>query len=85
MGGWRLERRLSLAAELKLEAARREVPRLHPHEVHARLDSLLVRHAELQCLFRQAMMRVGELELRAAIAEPPPPWPIRIWHWIVRR
>ena len=81
--GWRLKRDLSLAAELQLEAARRNAKRLTLQETQAQLDSLLVQHAELSNLFNQAMMRIGELELLIEIAKKPP-WPVRLWRQLTR-
>ena len=69
-GGW-LSPGLSLSGELTLEAARRAVPRLHRHDLEARLDSALVDLAYTQSMLNQAMRRVAELELREAISEPP--------------
>jgi len=70
-GGWWLDPQLSLSRELELESARRMIPRLHRHELEARLDSALVHALTMDHLLRQAMARVIELEAKAAAADPP--------------
>jgi len=64
---------LSLSRQLELERARREIPRLHRHDLEARLDSALVHVVTFDHLLRQALARVQELELKEALAAPPAP------------
>ena len=64
---------LSLSGQLELERARREIPRLHRHDLEARLDSALVHLTTMDHLLRQALARVQELEITAALAAPPAP------------
>jgi len=73
MEGWWLKPELSLSRELELETARREIPRLHRHDLEARLDSALVHVVTFDHLLRQALARVQELELKEALAAPPAP------------
>ena len=73
MEGWWLKPELSLSRELELETARREIPRLHRHDLEARLDSALVHAVTFDHLLRQALARVQELELKEALAAPPAP------------
>lgn len=61
---------LSLARQLELEAARRAIPKLHRHDLEARLDSALVHLVTMDHLLRQALGRVIELEAKAAAAAP---------------
>ena len=61
---------LSLARQLDLEAARRAIPRLHRHDLEARLDSALIHVVTMDHLLRQALGRVIELEAKAAAAAP---------------
>ena len=63
---------LSLPRELELEAARRAIPRMHRHDLEARLDSALVHAVTMDHLLRQALARVSELELRELVGQPPP-------------
>jgi len=67
---WWLSPELSLARQLDLEAARRTIPRLHRHDLEARLDSALVHVVTMDHLLRQALGRVIELEAREAAAAP---------------
>ena len=60
---------LSLAMQAQLEAARRSIPRLHRHELEARLDHALCAQANAQHAMRQALGRVIELEARLAALE----------------
>ena len=69
---WWLQPELSLSRALELEAARREIPRLHRHDLEARLDSALCHAITFDHLLRQALARVQELELKAAISQPAP-------------
>jgi 4-alpha-glucanotransferase len=69
--GWWLDPQLSLSRELELETARRAIPRMHRHDLEARLDSALVHTATMDHMLRQAMARVQELELREIINQPP--------------
>ena len=64
---------LSLSRQLELERARREIPRMHRHDLEARLDSALVHCVTFDHLLRQALARVAELELKEALAEPRAP------------
>lgn len=64
---------LSLSRQLELERARREIPRLHRHDLEARLDSALVHVVTFDHLLRQALARVQELEIKEALAGPPAP------------
>jgi len=73
MEGWWLKPELSLSRELELETARREIPRLHRHDLEARLDSALVHCVTFDHLLRQALARVQELEIIEALAAPPTP------------
>lgn len=73
MDGWWLKPELSLSRELELETARREIPRLHRHDLEARLDSALVHAVTFDHLLRQALARVQELEIKEALAAPPAP------------
>lgn len=73
MEGWWLKPELSLSRELELETARREIPRLHRHDLEARLDSALVHCVTFDHLLRQALARVQELEIKEALAAPPAP------------
>jgi len=73
MEGWWLKPELSLSRELELETARREIPRLHRHDLEARLDSALVHAVTFDHLLRQALARVQELEIKEALAAPPAP------------
>jgi len=73
MEGWWLKPELSLSRELELETARREIPRLHRHDLEARLDSALVHVVTFDHLLRQALARVAELEIKAALTGPPLP------------
>ena len=68
--GW-LTPGLSLSSQIALEAARRAVPRMHRHDLEARLDSTLVALATTQNMLNQAMRRVAELELREIVNQPP--------------
>ena len=68
--GW-LTPGLSLSTQLQLEAARRAVPRMHRHDLEARMDSALVDLAATQNMLNQAMRRVQELELREIVSQPP--------------
>ena len=68
--GW-LTPGLSLSTQLQLEAARRAVPRMHRHDLEARMDSALVDLANTQSMLNQAMRRVAELELREIVNQPP--------------
>jgi hypothetical protein len=63
----------SLAAQLQLEAARRAIPRLHRHELEARLDTSLCQLVTLEILLRQALGRVQMLELQAALGPSAAP------------
>ena len=69
-GDWWLNPELSLARQLDLEAARRVIPRLHRHDLEARLDSALVHLTTMDHLLRQALGRVIELEAKEAAAAP---------------
>ena len=69
--GWWLDPQLSLARELELEAARRTIPKMHRHDLEARLDSALVHAVTLDHLLRQARARVAEMELRELVGQPP--------------
>ena len=73
MEGWWLKPELSLSRELELETARREIPRLHRHDLEARLDSALVHCVTFDHLLRQALARVQELEIKEALTAPPTP------------
>jgi len=73
MDGWRMDPNLSLSRQLELERARREIPRLHRHDLEARLDSALVHLTTMDHLLRQALARVQELEIKEALAEPYAP------------
>jgi len=73
MDGWWIDPTLSLSRELELETARREIPRLHRHDLEARLDSALVHCVTFDHLLRQALARVQELEIKEALAGPPAP------------
>ena len=66
-----LDPTLSLSAELELERARRAIPRLHRHDLEARLDSALVHLVTQDQLLRQALARVQELELKEIVNQPP--------------
>ena len=66
-----LDPALSLSAELELERARRAIPRLHRHDLEARLDSALVHLVTQDQLLRQALARVQELELLEIVNQPP--------------
>jgi hypothetical protein len=72
MEGWWLKPELSLSRELELETARREIPRLHRHDLEARLDSALVHVVTLDNLLRQALAKVIELEAKEVAAAPAP-------------
>lgn len=74
-----MDPKLSLSRELELEAARREIPRLHRHELEARFDSALVHCITFDHLLRQALARVQELELREALSQPAPAERHRSW------
>jgi len=65
-----LDSTLSLSAQAQLEAARRAIPRLHRHDLEARLDSALVQMMTHDQLLRQALARVMELEIAAALSAP---------------
>ena len=67
---WWLNPELSLARQLDLEAARRTIPKLHRHDLEARLDSALVHLTTMDHLLRQALGRVIELEAKGAAAAP---------------
>ena len=69
---WWMNPELSLARQLDLEAARRAIPKLHRHDLEARLDSALVSLVTMDHLLRQALGRVIELEAREAAAAPTP-------------
>jgi len=71
--GWWMNPDLSLSRQLELERARREIPRLHRHDLEARLDSALVHAVTFDHLLRQALARVAELEIKEALADPPVP------------
>ena len=73
MEGWWLDPNLSLSRELELESARRAIPKLHRHDLEARLDSALVHVVTMDHLLRQALAKVSELEIKEAIAGPPLP------------
>jgi len=75
--GWRLDPELSLSAAVALEAARRAIPRLHRHDLEARLDQSLCSMVTHDHLLRQALARVMELEARLALVEQPD----RHRHW----
>jgi len=66
-----LDPTLSLSAELELERARRAIPKLHRHDLEARLDSALVHLVTQDQLLRQALARVQELELKEIVNQPP--------------
>jgi len=66
-----LDPALSLSAELELERARRAIPKLHRHDLEARLDSALVHLVTQDQLLRQALARVQELELKEIVSQPP--------------
>jgi len=68
---WWLDPTLSLARELELETARRAIPKLHRHDLEARLDSALVHAVTMDHLLRQALARVSEMELRELVGQPP--------------
>jgi hypothetical protein len=68
---WWLDPQLSLSRELELETARRAIPRMHRHDLEARLDSALVHTVTMDHLLRQALARVQELELREIVSQPP--------------
>jgi hypothetical protein len=68
--GW-LDPQLSLSRELELETARRAIPRMHRHDLEARLDSALVHLTTMDVMLRQALGRVQELELREIVNLPP--------------
>lgn len=72
MDKWWMNPELSLARQLELEAARRAIPKLHRHDLEARLDSALVHLVTTDHLLRQALGRVIELEAKAAAAAPAP-------------
>jgi len=69
--GWWLDPELSLSRELELEKARRAIPRMHRHDLEARLDSALVHLTTMDLMLRQALGRVQELELREVVNSPP--------------
>jgi hypothetical protein len=69
--GWWLDPQLSLSRELELETARRAIPRMHRHDLEARLDSALVHTVTMDHMLRQAMARVQELEIREILNQPP--------------
>jgi len=69
--GWWLDPSISLSRELDLEKARRSIPRMHRHDLEARLDSALVQVVTMDNLLRQALARVSELELREVAGQPP--------------
>jgi hypothetical protein len=69
--GWWLDPALSLGRELELESARRQIPKMHRHDLEARLDSALVHVVTMDNLLRQALARVSELELREVAGRPP--------------
>ena len=73
MEGWWLDPNLSLSRELELESARRAIPKLHRHDLEARLDSALVHVVTMDHLLRQALAKVSELEIKEALAGPPLP------------
>jgi len=73
MEGWWMDPNLSLSRQLELERARREIPKLHRHDLEARLDSALVHVVTFDHLLRQALARVQELEIQAALADGPSP------------
>lgn len=68
---WWLDPTLSLSRELDLEKARRAIPRMHRRDLEARLDSALVHVASMDNLWRQALARVSELELREVAGRQP--------------
>lgn len=76
---WWLNPELSLARQLELEAARREIPRLHRQDLEARLDSALCHAITFDHLLRQALARVQELELQAITSKPEPQERHRHW------
>jgi hypothetical protein len=76
--GWWLDPALSLSRELELESARRLIPKMHRHDLEARLDSALVHVVTMDNLLRQALARVSELELREVAGQPPAD---RHHHW----
>lgn len=51
---------------LTLETHRRTAARLHPDELIAVHDSLLVGYCHLDHMLRQAMLRIAELEAKEA-------------------
>jgi hypothetical protein len=71
MENWWLNPQLSLSGELELERARRAIPRMHRHDLEARLDSALVHTVTMDHLLRQALARVQELELREIVNQSP--------------
>jgi len=68
---WWLDPTLSLARDLELRAARLAIPKLHRHDLEARLDSALVHAVTMDHLLRQALARVAEMELRELVGQPP--------------
>jgi hypothetical protein len=50
--GWWMNPDLSLSRQLELERARREIPRMHRHDLEARLDSALVHCVTFDHLLR---------------------------------
>jgi hypothetical protein len=68
---WWLDPTLSLGRELELKAARRSIPKMHRHDLEARLDSALVHAVTTDHLLRQALARVSEMELRELVGQPP--------------
>lgn len=77
--GWWIDPKLSLSRELELEAARRQIPQLHRHELEARLDSALVHAMTFDHLLRQALARVQQLEIEKALSQPGPADRHRSW------
>ena len=71
MENWWLNPQLSLSGELELERAWRAIPRMHRHDLEARLDSALVHLTTMDHLLRQALARVQEMELREIVNQPP--------------
>jgi hypothetical protein len=65
-GNW-LDMKLPIEKELTLTTHRRAAAHMHPHELVAIHDSLLVSYCHCSFMLEQAMKRVAELELREAV------------------
>lgn len=66
-----LNMELSLERALTLEQERRAAAQLHPHDLAAALDSLLVLYCQTHYMLEQAMRRVMELEIKESLSIGP--------------